>query len=217
MKWKIFIGFFLVTFGASAHQPDISTAMLIEQGKGHWVLQLNTSLTALQYEVKTHFPEGAYKTPEEFQQLVIDHMRENLIVVFNKTDTTSLKNAYVKLGHAASVVFELSNVPETMNEVYVKNESFKDIHRNQCAFGIVKKGISSDQFALNENNQHEVRLILKEDQFVSVTADSNESIAVYLYIVLGLLTCVLGMLFFKTIKSKKYGFLTQIDRLKISN
>ncbi|SFA81603.1 hypothetical protein [Algoriphagus aquimarinus] len=199
MKWKLFIGLFLVSFYATAHQSDISTAMLIERSEGQWVFQFNTSLTALQYEVQTIYGQNSYATPEEFQRLVIEHMKANFQLVFNQDNPAVISNTYVKLGHAFSVVFELEGVPAEISEVFVKSESFKDIYKNQSLFGIVRNGETSNQFILDNDNQHEARVLAEGDQFVSAISGTDTN---YLVISLGVLLLALGAALYYKFKQK---------------
>ncbi len=183
----------LIWGSAQAHQPDISTAMLIERENGDWLLQVNCSLTALQYEVTNHFGEDAYSTPEEFQKLVIQHMRENLSLVFNENESAMLDNAYVRLGHASSVVFELNNVPLDFREVAVSMASFKSINKHKCAFGIKQDETSSERVILDETNGHQSQLTKKNAKFVSEPKLGSFDITKYHYLSFALLIGGFGL------------------------
>ena len=73
---RIFL--FLFTIAISnflyAHQPDQSSTMLVEKGEGVWILQVRAALTAFEYEVHHTFGTESYKTPEEFNELVLTHL-----------------------------------------------------------------------------------------------------------------------------------------------
>ena len=189
---------------AQAHQADLSTTMLVEQNEDQWVFQIRASLTAFQYEVRTHFAETPYKTPEEFKDFVIEHVKNNVTIYFNETDSVTLRNPYVKLGHETNVVFEVVGVPKNIASVFVKNSSFNNIHRNKSALVLLKKGFEKEQFVLNNDNEHSAELIvneksfeLKDNQNISVASFSNS------YMKLGLIILLLGSLTYLGIKFSK--------------
>ena len=140
MMHKIFglISILFISWSAQAHQPDVSSTMLIDQGENKWVLQVRAAMTAFEYEVEQHFGKDAFATPEEFRDLVIKHVQENMFIKFNNMDEVVLKNGNVKLGHETSVVFEIEGTPETVNNLTVKNSSFSKIYHNQSG---LRKGL----------------------------------------------------------------------------
>ena len=149
-----------------AHNPDVSTTMLVEQEHHVWVLKLSASLTAFQQEIRNHFSETPYKTPEEFQQMVLQHIKNNLTIKFNEGQEITLGQGYVKLGHETNVVFEVLGVPSQINSVYVQNRAFKDIYHNQSSFLLLKNGFKKEHFVLNEKNNHAIKLVTKDNEFV---------------------------------------------------
>ncbi len=167
-KKILFIGLLLITLNVKAHQADVSTTMLVEKENGTWVLQISASLTAFQQEIRTHFSETPYKTPEEFQQMVLEHIQNNLHISFNDTDV-SFGKGVVKLGHETKVVFEVFSIPSEITSVLVKNSAFKEIHRNQSALMLFKKGYTKEQFVLNNANNHTLALQVNGNEFVEIS------------------------------------------------
>lgn len=167
---SIAMGLFLLSIvTAKAHQPDISSITLIEQETGDWTVQINAGILGFQYEVESIHGEDSYSSVEEFNQLLLAHLRENIHILVNGEEI-ELTKGIVKLGHAATVVFELSEVPAELNKVFIKNEGFKSIHNSQSIFSIAKEGLGGDQFILNEDNNYQVHVALEGDQiFISET------------------------------------------------
>ncbi|MBK7637300.1 MAG: hypothetical protein IPJ13_25730 [Saprospiraceae bacterium] len=62
---------------AHAHQPDLSSLMIYEQG-GKSILVIKSALSAFESEIEYSYPKGAYKTPAEFQELVIGHFQKKV-------------------------------------------------------------------------------------------------------------------------------------------
>lgn len=167
-KRILFLGLLLVSMVTKAHQADVSTTMLVERENNTWVLQISASLTAFQHEVRTHFSETPYETPEEFQQMVLEHMMNNLHFSFNGGEEVTLSHGVVKLGHETKVVFEVFGIPSVINSVLVKNTAFKDIHKNQSALFLFKEGFNKEQFLLNNANNHALALEVSGNKFMEV-------------------------------------------------
>ncbi len=162
----IILSLLLYSFSKKNHDPLYSNSILIEHDDGSWVLQINSALTAFEHEVHTNYGKDSYKTPEEFNNLVIQHSLKNLSFKINSKNTVNFKNGYVKLGHEASVVFEVVGIPEKVTEILFTNSSFKDIHNNQNAFIILKKGFKKQRFILNDKNKYTSELKASGNQFI---------------------------------------------------
>lgn len=176
-----------------AHQPDQSSTMLVEKGNGDWVLQVRAALTAFEYEIHYVYGEGSYKTPEEFQELVAEHLRNNISIIVN-SDTINLQGGSVKLGHESSVLFELEEEILDIQTVTVIQESFVDISRNQSALVLLKKGLKPQQFILDESNNHQINLEFAGSVFVATSLVSEGIVGhshIWQYIIGGLILLLL--------------------------
>lgn len=207
-KLVLVIGLMLCIFSVKAHQPDLSATMILEQSRNNWIVQVNAPLTAFQYEIKTVLGK-TYATPEEFQKLLIEYLKANLVICFNNSDTATIRRAYVKLGHETSVVLEISGVPESIKIVYVQNAAFKDISRNQNILILAKEGFSKEQIVLNNENLHTATWVLENDRFKLITEDVVSSAYFNRY---ALVILIIGLLVIVTIVlvrlNKKYRFRT---------
>ncbi|MEM7511293.1 MAG: hypothetical protein AAF388_10205, partial [Bacteroidota bacterium] len=158
--------FVLLGLGSlQAHNLNLSSTFLAEQEDKTWVLGIRASLTAFQYEVEYHYGENAYSSPEEFQELVLKHVREHISLTINDSDLVELTYGIVKLGHETQVLFKLSGALEDLQSLKVVNTSFEDISRNQSIFLIFKEGIGRNQFILNEENGHMTNIKLGDSRF----------------------------------------------------
>ncbi|WP_397363153.1 hypothetical protein [Olleya sp. R77988] len=193
---SIFIGLFAMI--GFAHNPDVSTTMLVEKDDNQWVLQISASLTAFQQEIKTHFAE--YKTPEEFQQMVLEHIKNNFDIKFNDNQAITLSNGMVKLGHETKVIFEVLGVPSDIKKVYIKNSAFKDIHNNKSALVFLKEGFNKEHFTLNNKNNHTLKLVIDDNKFVLETINKASFLSANMGYAL-LVVLLLGLLYI--IKTKK--------------
>lgn len=175
----------LASFGASAHSLDVSSTMLVEESKDQWVLQIRTALTAFEYVVENQFGTSSYKTAEEFQDLVIQHVRNHVSIKTNNGIRATLENGVAKLGHETSVTFEVSGIADALELLEITNTSFKDIARNQSALIVLKKGFAKDQFTLDDANGHSAKLNVTDAKFelVAVKATAEGSYWPYAYAV----------------------------------
>ena len=64
-----------------AHQSDLSTVLISQDEKGKCFLQIYSSLTAFEGEIDYKYSKNAYKTPEEFRTLVIEHFKKNVLFI----------------------------------------------------------------------------------------------------------------------------------------
>lgn len=168
MRLSILLGLLCLSWSARAHQPDLSSTILAEKEENEWVLQVRAALTAFEYEVEARFGASAYATPKEFQQLVVEHLRDELFVRFNDGTAAVLKNGVVKLGHETTVTFQLSSPPADVQSVVVRNTSFSNISHNQSALFIAREGFDKKQFMLNGSNSHTAKLRVSDAKFVVV-------------------------------------------------
>ncbi len=159
--------------GAFAHTPDLASLMIYEQN-GKTILLVNSSLTAFEGEVEYHYGKDAYKTPEEFNQLVVSYFKENCFVVAN-SDTVKFSNVQVQLGHETNLFAELDNVPKSLTSLYVKNALFKDLYSNKCELIMTLNGLPQKQFILNNGNGHEVSLTIENKEWMAVAAEKSTS------------------------------------------
>lgn len=163
------------TFVAQAHNPDLSSTALVEQSENNWVLHIRAALTAFEYEVDKNYGTGAYKTPEEFNALVLEHVKKNTSIYFNEENGIDLENGFVKLGHETSVSFEVKGLPSDLKTMQLKNSSFSDIPRNQSALVILKKGFVTDKFMLDKKNGHTANIKVSDSKFIVTSIASKES------------------------------------------
>ncbi|SDR67598.1 hypothetical protein [Christiangramia echinicola] len=165
---KYIIGFMfgLYSVAGFAHQPEISSTVLAEMDDNKWVLQISASLSAFQEEIKIHFSESPYETPDDFREMVLQHIANNLHFRFNETEGLKLNNGKVMLGHETKVIFEVTGMPSEIESAEVTNFTFKDIHRSQSALVLLKKDFAKNQFLLNDANDYKINLVVAENEFV---------------------------------------------------
>ena len=178
---NLFLGFCLLLLSSNvkAHQADASSTMLVEQN-GKWLFQITAALSAFEYEVMVHNPKKEYKTPEEFQLMVLELVKSQTLIVVNKKDTIRLIDGVVKLGHETKVVFEVTRAPIVFENILIKNTCFKDIRHNQSALVVLKEGVDKKQFVLNNDNDHTQYLRLVEGQWVAVQMVAGSNTKYYL-------------------------------------
>ena len=164
MKFLSMLFFVLIASMAHAHSPDLSNLMIYEQN-GKCFLLIKSSLTAFAGEVDFHFKKNAYKTPEEFEQLVIKHFNKSCLIVING-DAIELSNTQVKLGHETTLFAELINPPQKIESYHIRNTFFKDMPSNQCELVLTTKDLPQKQFIFNNENNQEVNLRVENKQWV---------------------------------------------------
>tara|TARA_R110002049_G_scaffold307084_3_gene506746 strand:+ start:151 stop:771 length:621 start_codon:yes stop_codon:yes gene_type:complete len=166
IKPIIFLSVLLISWGVHAHQTHLSSTTLVEQGKNNWALQVRAALTAFEYEVERNFGDSAYSTPEEFKNLTLTIVQDNLLILLNNTDTIGLKNGTVTLGHETSVTFQLTTPLTKINYLTIQNSCFNTIARNKNLLFILKEGYPKSQFTLSDENSQTIHLKAIDNDFV---------------------------------------------------
>jgi hypothetical protein len=154
-----------------AHSPDLSSLIIYEQNGKHF-LAIKSSLTAFEGEVDYHYKKNAYKTPEEFQQLVSKHFQKKCLLIINN-DTIKFIKPTVILGHETTVFVELPNLPQIINTLYLKNGLFEDLSYNQCELILMIKGYPQKQYILKKENLNEVKLLIENDNWTIVETTNS--------------------------------------------
>ncbi|MBK8627332.1 MAG: hypothetical protein IPN86_17720 [Saprospiraceae bacterium] len=183
---------------AHAHQPDLSSLMIYEQN-GKSFLAIKSALSAFESEIEYSYPKGAYKTPAEFQELVIGHFQKKSFLVING-DTIKFIHPQVSLGHETTLFAELSEIPIDIKSMHIKNTIFGDISHSICEVIITLKGKPQKQFLLTSENKHEARLKLESGTWVMVENEYplfTKSALIFLGIFVVTIFLVAGMMILK--------------------
>ncbi|MEO1263814.1 MAG: hypothetical protein AAFZ15_33720 [Bacteroidota bacterium] len=207
IKYILSLSFLVLSAGIlSAHSPKYSSTILKEQKNNEWILVVQAPLNALQYEISTHFGQSAFSTPVEFQELVINHLKENISILINERKAVALQKGRVKLGHESSVVFQMVNMPDDVSLLIVKNSSFENIHKNESTLVILKDGFAENKFTLNNENQHTAELTVKGNQFIQYAETASSKFPSHIWLLAGLLMLALGTVLVYRINNGAYSF-----------
>lgn len=203
IKQCLFFMALFVSFASYAHQPDVSTAVLSKTDDGKYILQITSSLSAFEGEIDYLYSKGAYKTPEDFIKLVVDHFNKNVFFIVNEKDTLKFGKPLVLLGHESKLVVEVLNFPKNINSFYFRNTMFKDMPHNQMAVMMLIEGFPKEQYILANENEQTIQLELKEGAWV--TNDSDElKMKNVLYISFFLILAMLPLVYIRYRHRKNY-------------
>lgn len=167
------LGLICTSLTAFAHQPSISSTILAEQEEGKWVLQIRAALTAFEYEVEARYGENAFATPEEFRELVVEHLQKEILLRLNDGTVVPLEDGKVSLGHETTVTFQLVGTPKEVTSLMVRNAAFSNISHNQSALYVVKEGFSKKHFMLSDENAHTADLQVTDNEFIQAAAGGS--------------------------------------------
>jgi hypothetical protein len=192
---------------AFAHQPDISSTMLAENEQGEWILQIRAAMTAFEYEVHYMFGDKSYATPEEFEELVIKHVKDNFSAIGDDSIPLELTTGQVRLGHETSVYFQLPNMSSDVEQLEIINTTFADINRNQTALVFAPKGVKPIQLKLDSKNNHSTAIKRENETWsFTIARDNLSSMAGYLPYMIGGMSFLLSILWGTTrFKNKQSG------------
>jgi hypothetical protein len=144
---------------AHAHQPDLSSLMIYQQQEKYFLV-IKSALSAFESEITYLYPKAAYKTPQEFQELVIQHFQKKCHVVIN-SDTIRFSNPQVNLGHETTLIAEIVDMPHKVESLYIQNMIFGDISNSICEVILTIHDIAQKQFLLKDDNNREAHLTVE--------------------------------------------------------
>ena len=195
--------FLFTSISIQAHQLDLSTVLISQDEKGKCFLQIYSSLSAFEGEIDYKYSMNAYKTPEEFRALVIEHFKKNVLFICNEKDTLKFGKPIVLLGHETKLVVELFGFPETIRSRYFKNKMFMNTPHNQSSLIVLKKGLPNQLYVLNDENKQEIDLVLENGKWQSNTSILNLSMAPFLFWGSVLVLLLSIILLFRRFKPKR--------------
>ncbi|WP_026951680.1 hypothetical protein [Algoriphagus mannitolivorans] len=202
---------FLLAFvvPAKAHDPDLSSLLIIEQESGQWILQVNAPLTALEFVVNDTYGENSFESVKEFNQLLLSAFREKITLNVNGKEL-HLGHGLVSLGHATTIAFELPTMPEQIETLIVENNGFENIRHSQAIFGLIREGMEKSQFILNASNDYQLSLKVEGNQVILVEEAENKSF----WILSGLMALLLFQVSFILYKKKWRRSISQNESLQ---
>ncbi|RAJ12298.1 hypothetical protein [Arenibacter echinorum] len=186
-----------------AHQLDLSNVIISKTNNGQVILQINSSLTAFQDEINYNNGQGSYKSPEEFQNLVLQHFKANFSFIVNKQQPLQFNDAKVFLGHETKIVTEIMGLPDTINTVFLKNEMFEDIYNNQSIVIFLLEGFPKEKYTLDNNHGHELNIALNDGKWENLKAEQASFNIGYIFLLL-ILISILIFIYLKFVKQPRH-------------
>ena len=75
------------------------------------VLQITSSLGAFEGQIDFIYGKEAYKTPEEFKELVSKYFKENVLFIVNGQDTIYFGKPLIILGNESKILVKVLDIP----------------------------------------------------------------------------------------------------------
>jgi len=201
MKFFSIFLLLLMSLGSYAHQPDLSTVVVSKTDDGKYVMQITGSLTAFEGEVDYIFGKNAYKTADEFRELVIKHFRKNTSFIVNGQALVFVKPEVI-LGHETKLVVEVLGLPEQINSIDLKSSMFSDMYNNQSVVMMIGKEFPNDKYILNNDNSQQIKLETKDGKWNNIIQAGSIPDAKNTFYLLLLLVIPLVYFLVKLIKRK---------------
>lgn len=194
---------FLNSLGLYAHNAQISTVALVQGKDKKWHMIISASLSAFQYELKNSDQsinlEGL--NADKFQNLILKHLREKVEIEANG-QRGMLRNARVILGHQTDINFEVTNMPENLQNIDFQQLGFSTLRDHFCIFKIITINGNANSFMLQKENNYSVSLASENNILVEKVNQNNSNILIYSFLFL-----CLGILIVMYFKTKKNQFI----------
>ncbi len=152
-----------------AHQIDRASLTLAEAGNEVWVMQLNSSLTALQYLVEQEFGKDVYATPQEFEQLASAALRQHLRLSQTSGTELSIDSVRVQLGHESRVLFQLAGLSADWQEIDITFTGLAGIDHSTCRLVVHPQAGEGATAELTSNNDFSATVHHSENDFAIST------------------------------------------------
>ena len=151
-----------------AHQPELASLIYSKTDVGKHIIQLNGALTGIETEIHYTYSKDAYKTPEEFKELVIDHFRKNISFLVNEKEI-KFKKPLVILGHETKLIVEAINIPEKIESIKIINTFFQNVPNNKLTVLFLSDNFPKEKYVLDNKNQHTIDIQNKDGVWVENT------------------------------------------------
>ncbi|MEZ0487297.1 hypothetical protein [Fibrella aquatica] len=151
-----------------AHSPLLSTVAVTKSKDNTWSLHISASLSAFQFELKNRYPALQIDslTGDDFQRLVLQHLKETVTIGANSNDAIELKNGMIKLGHQTDIRFEIVGMPAQLQQLEVRHLGFGTLTGHYCVFTMVMPETGRTNFILQQDNQFTVDLAVDNTAIV---------------------------------------------------
>lgn len=194
------------TLNSKAHSPIASDLMLVQEEDLSWTLQVRSALDAYRAEVKRHFADQPYATPEQFQAQVLDHFDHTLSIWVNEKEV-DLGQGVVKLGHETLVFYKDIELPSDLASIKISGKMFQDINKSKVAVIILKEDIERKAFTLNNENEFMTYLKVENNKLHAYASAENTNtwdwILLYVVVFVPLLLLSIYMLYSKNMEHDK--------------
>ncbi len=151
-----------------AHQPELASFIYSKTDDGKHIIQLNGALTGIETEIHYTYSKDAYKTPEEFKKLVIDHFRKNITFLINEKEIKYI-NPVVILGHETKLIVEAIDIPKKIEAIKLKNTFFQNVPNNKLTVLFLGDNFPKEKYVLNNKNHHTIDIQNSDGKWVENT------------------------------------------------
>ncbi|PKA99090.1 hypothetical protein B0O79_2788 [Flavobacteriaceae bacterium MAR_2009_75] len=181
----------------NAHSAQISTMTLAQNQQKEWTLHISSSFDGFRNQLVQNFPEVKIDelSADEFQKLIIQYVKDNILINANIDFVGELKEGAIKLGHQTDMKFRIIGLPEDIKTLLVKLNGFDEKSNYNSVFKIVTQAGTSKNFVLKKANGFQVSIEKVNDKF-QLTIDEQSLVwpfAILAFLVLFALLTVYRM------------------------
>lgn len=196
-KISIILILFFNSFVGFSHNAQLSTMVLMQGKDKKWNLVISASLSAFQVELKNADPSLNLEkiNADEFQALIVKHLRENIKIKANDGSEAQFVNGRVVLGHETDINFEVTNMPNNLQSLDLEHLGFGTIKDHFCVLKIASFANKSGEFLLQNENNHAVSLAVKNNIFIPIKAEKLNKVYLGGAIILLISSLIIGIVF----------------------
>jgi len=198
-KILLIISFLVINLSLKAHNAQISTLSIIQNGDKKWSLIVSSGLSAFEFELRNKFPTLDLNKLKlnDFQKLFLANIKENISIKANGGNSIELINGSIKIGHETDAKFDLSGMPDDLEAFSMTNHSFSTLTDHHCVMNIITKNGISQNFVLEKNNNFELSIDLKNGVW-----HTSEGFGISFYILISAISLFLFGILFNVLRKR---------------
>lgn len=145
---------------ARAHNPQLASLKLLQEGSDRWSALIAVPFTACQDALQNNYPNLNIDSIDInlFNDLLREIIQQKSLFIINSSDTLTLSEAKIKPGHETEIYFQINKSVGKINALKVVFNSFASLKVQNTIFSIYQGGKSAGNFVLNTQNKYTLSL-----------------------------------------------------------
>lgn len=177
----------LLTIQVFGHNPQVSTLAFNKTPSSSWNLMLRAPLLSFQLALEHQFPKTNVNglTPEEFKQLLKNHLQNSIVIATDYGRSISMDLITIALGHEVLIIGKLDSTVAFSSIQSISNHFFSILNDHFSILSIELDGKEMMKTVLNKENKFTAQINgVKVAELAKPAENRYGQIAVYAFLIL---------------------------------